>query len=104
MPDDILYTIDVVGLYPNILHDEGLIALRKSSESREDKTISTDSLMNSPEGVLKNIFLSIRTVKGTKMVPPYAVIFIGDLEERTLQDCSFRPLVSWGYTDDIFLL
>ena len=44
LPDDIiLCTIDVVGLYPNIPHDEGLIALRKSLESREDKTISTDS-------------------------------------------------------------
>ena len=44
LPDDIiLSTIDVVGLYPNIPHDEGLIALRKSLKSREDKTISTDS-------------------------------------------------------------
>ena len=44
LPDDIiLCTIDVVGLHPNIPHDEGLIALRKSLKSREDKTISTDS-------------------------------------------------------------
>ena len=28
----ILYIIDVVDLYPNIPHDEGLIALRKSLE------------------------------------------------------------------------
>ena len=38
--DIILRTIDVVVLYPNIPHDEGLIALRKSLESREE-TIST---------------------------------------------------------------
>ena len=44
LPDDIiLCTTDVVGLYPNIPHDEGLIKLTKSLESREDKTISTDS-------------------------------------------------------------
>ena len=44
LPDEIiLFIIDVLGLYPNIPHDEGLIALRKSLESREDKTISTDS-------------------------------------------------------------
>ena len=55
LPDDIiLCTIDVVGLYPNIPHDEGLIALRKSLESREDKTISTDSLMDLADCVLKN--------------------------------------------------
>ena len=39
LPDDIiLCTIDIVGLYQNIPHDEGLIALRKSLESRKDKT------------------------------------------------------------------
>ena len=55
LPDDIiLSTIDVVGLYPNIPHDEGLIALRKSLKSREDKTIYTDSLMDLVECVLKN--------------------------------------------------
>ena len=114
LPDDIiLCTIDVVGLYPNIPHDEGLIALRKSLESREDKTISTDSLMDLAECVLKNnifehnlsFFKQLRgTAIGTKMAPPYAIIFMGDLEERILQNCSFKPLVWWRYIDDIFLL
>ena len=90
LPDDIiLCTIDVVGLYPNIPHDEGLIALRKSLESREDKTISTDSLMDLADCVLKNnifehnlsFFKQLRgTAIGTKMAPPYAIIFMGDLE------------------------
>ena len=92
LPDDILLcTIDVVGLYPNIPHEEGLIALRKSLESREDKTISTDSLMDLADCVLKNnifehnlsFFKKLRgTAIGTKMAPPYAIIFMGDLEER----------------------
>ena len=38
------------------------------------------------------------------MAPPYAIIFMGDLEERILQNCSFKPLVWWRYIDDIFLL
>ena len=38
------------------------------------------------------------------MYPPYAIIFMGDLEERILQNCSFKPLVWWRYIDDIFLL
>ena len=105
LPDDFtLCTIDVVGLYPNIPHDEGLIALRKSLESREDKTISTDSLMDLADCVLKNnnfehnlsFFKQPRgTAIGTKMAPPYAIIFMGDLEERILQNCSFKPLVWW---------
>ena len=36
LPNDIiLCTIDVMSLYANIPHDEGLVALRKSLESRE---------------------------------------------------------------------
>ena len=103
LPDDIfLCTIDVVGLYPNIPHDEGLIALRKLLESREDKTIYL------AECVLKNhifehnlsSFKELReTAIGTKMAPPYAIIFTGDLEERILQNCSFKPLVR--YTDTL---
>ena len=79
-----------MGLYPNIPHDEGLIALRKSLESREDKTISTDSLMDLADCVLKNnifehnlsFFKQLRgTAIGTKMALPYAIIFMGDLED-----------------------
>ena len=111
--DIILRTIDVVVLYPNIPHDEGLIALRKSLESREDKTISTDSLMDLAECVLKNnifepnlsFFKQLRgTTIGAKMAPPYAITFMGDLDERILQNCTFKPLVWWRYNDDIFLL
>ena len=38
------------------------------------------------------------------MAPPYAIIFVGDLEERFQQNCNFKPLVWWRYIDDIFLL
>ena len=31
------------------------------------------------------------------MAPPYAIIFMGDLEERILQDCSFKLLLWWRY-------
>ena len=52
LPDDlILCKIDVVGLYPNILHEEGLIAIREDPGTRKDKAISTDSLVGSGESV-----------------------------------------------------
>ena len=86
LPDDlILCTIDVVGLYPNIPHEEGLIAIRKALDTRKDKTISTDSLIELAECVLKNnifehdksVFKQLRgTAIGTKMAPPYAIIFL----------------------------
>ena len=45
LPSDItLCTVDVVGLYPNIPHKEGLSALRKRLDNRKEKYISTDTL------------------------------------------------------------
>ena len=38
------------------------------------------------------------------MGPPYAIIFMRDLEERILQNCSFKSSVWWRYINDIFLL
>ena len=61
-----LCTIYVVGLYPNIPHEEGLIAIRTALDTRNDKQ-----------------FRQLRgTATGVKMVPPYAVIFIDSLEEE----------------------
>ena len=55
LPDDlILCTIDVVGLYPNIPHKEGLGAIRKALDKQEDQTISMDSLILLAGCVLKN--------------------------------------------------
>ena len=114
LPDDvILCTIDVVGLYLNIPHDEGLIAMRKALDLRKDKRISTESLIELAECVLKNnifehnlsLYKQLRgTASGTKMAPPYAIIFWSDLEENIFNDYDILPLVWWRYIDDIFML
>ena len=44
LPDIILCTVDVVGLYPNIPHEEGLSALRKRLDNQMEKYISSDTL------------------------------------------------------------
>ena len=47
LPDDVvLCTIDVVGLYPNIRHDEGLIAMRKALDLRKIKEFQLSLLLN----------------------------------------------------------
>ena len=46
--------MDVVGLYPNIPHDKGLSALRKRLNERDKKVVSTDTLVEFVELVLKN--------------------------------------------------
>ena len=50
----ILVTIDVVGLYPNIPHDEGLEALRRTLNKRCNPVIPTDHIVDLAELVLKN--------------------------------------------------
>ena len=101
LPDDlILCTLDVVGLYPNISHEEGLIAIRKALDTRKDKTVSTELLIKLNECVLKNdifdhdksVFKQLRgTAIGNKMAPPYAIILMDSLEEDILS--SMKPLV-----------
>ena len=96
LPEDLFFcTIDVVGLYPNIPHDEGLKAVRNALDSREDKTISTESLLELAECVLKNnifeqntkFFKQVRgTAIGTKMAPPYVIIYMDELERGFLEN------------------
>ena len=114
LPDNsLLCTIDVVGLYPNIPHEEGLIAIRKALDKREDKVITTDSLMELAECVLKNNIFEHNTCVykqkqgtaiGTKMAPPYAILFMAELEESILKSAILKPLVWWRYIDDIFMI
>ena len=107
----ILCTIDVVGLYPNIPHDEGLAFLKDFLDSRVDKQVTTDTLIELAELVLvNNIFeFSDKTYKqirgtaiGTKFAPPYAILFMADLEEKIFNKVKKKPNVWWRYIDDIF--
>ena len=114
LPDDfILCTIDVVGLYPNIPHKDGLEAIQKALDKREDQTISTDSLILLAECALKNnvfehnmrYFKQLQgTATGTKFAPPYAILFISYLEDKILNSLVEKPLVWWRYIDDIFMI
>ena len=100
LPNDvILCTIDVVSLYPNIPHDEGLIAMRKTLDLQKDKRNSSASFIELAECVLKNnIFehnLSFyKQLRGTaidrKLTPPYAVTFWGILKKDFLVIVTFR--------------
>ena len=54
----ILCTIDIVGLYPNIPHSEGLNSPRRFLELRDNKQISSDTLIELTEIVLKTTFLN----------------------------------------------
>ena len=114
LPDDIiLCTIDVVGLYPNIPHEEGLFALRKRLDLRQEKDVTTSTLVELAEVVLKNNIFTFKekalkqkrgTGIGTQFAPPYSVLFMAELEEEILSEIELKPYLWWRYIDDIFFL
>ena len=94
--------IDIAGLYPNIPHDEGLSVLRKRLDERVGKDVSTDTLVELAELVLKSSIFNFneKTLKqkrdtgiGTKFPPPYSILFMAELEEKIIENVDNKP---WG--------
>ncbi|XP_048765266.2 uncharacterized protein LOC125673022 [Ostrea edulis] len=104
LPDHtLLVTMDVSSLYTNIPPDEGIEACREVWNNRVIKCLSTESLIQLLEHVLKfnnfmfsgEHYLQISgTAMGTKMAPSYANIFMGRLERRLLHYSPVKFL-SW---------
>ena len=74
----ILCIIDVVDLYPNIPHEEGLASIKKHLDSRENKKVTTDTLVQLVDIVFKNNYFQFLqktskqkrgTAIGTKFAP-----------------------------------
>ena len=92
LPDrSILCTMNFLGLYPYILHSEGLASFHKFLETRGKKQISSDTLTDFAEVVLKNNIFEFdeNTFKekhgiaiAMKFAFPYAVPFMSDFEEK----------------------
>ena len=96
----ILCTIDVVGLYPNIPSKEGLALIRKDLDNRENKDVTTDTLVELADTALKNNYFQFldKTFKQkqvtaieTKFAPPYSILFMVDLEKCLLSDIDLKP-------------
>ena len=92
--NSILVTTDVVGLYPSIPHELGLKALEEALEKRESKQISTDDLIKLAKFVLQNNYFEFNgevkqqisgTAIRTKFAPPYACIFMDQVESEFLK-------------------
>ena len=83
--DQLLVTWDVVGLYNNIPHDEGLSSLQQGLDERNNPEIPTDYLIKLMEIILRNNLFNfheqlyrqeIGCAMGTKPAPSYADIFM----------------------------
>ena len=108
----ILCTIDVVGLYPNIPHDEGLAFLKDFLDSRVDKQVTADTSTELAELVLKNNIFefsdkSYKQTRGTaistKFAPPFTVLFMAALEEKILSKVKKKLSVWWTYINMFFI-
>ena len=102
-----------VGLYRNILHEESLSALRNRLETRKGKYVSTETIIDLAELVLKNNTFTFekKTLKQkrgtaivTKFAPPYSILFMAEIEEKIIKEPEYKPYLWWRYIDDIFLL
>ena len=85
--------LDVVGLYPNIPHNEVLEAMRKALDTRQNPSISTEPIVGLGKLVSDNNFFEfdgrvykqkLRTAIGTKFAPAYANLFMSNVEEELL--------------------
>ena len=59
----LLCSIDVVALYPSIPNEDGLEAMREALDSRANKSVSTKSLVDLAECVLKNNYFEHGSAK-----------------------------------------
>ena len=89
----LLCTIDVVGFYPWIPHEQGLEAMRDALDKSEEPEGATKTLVEPASLVLENNFFEFKdrifrqrfcTAIWTKVAPAYANLFMDRLEERLL--------------------
>ena len=103
----------MVGLYPNIPHKYGLNALKKALQGRENPSVSTSTILELAELVLKNNYFEYNqqiykqkrgTAMGTKFAPSYAILALAAFEEYALKHAEITPEVWWRFIDDIFVI
>ena len=96
--DSILVTADFVGCDFN---------------NHTNKTVSRKHLVKMAKFVLKNSYFEFKgkvkqqisgTAIGTKFAPPYACIFMDEVETSFLETQEIKPLVWFRYIDDVFFI
>ena len=113
--ETLLVSLDIVSLYTNIPHEEGIKAVEKAAMVMGNKSLVRPKVLAKlTEIVLCNNtlqfagenYLQIQgTAMGTKMAPAYANIFMGELEREWLAHDKGNMIQSWyRFIDDIFVL
>ena len=116
-PGAILVTADVVSLYTNIPHEEGIAALLKHMDDKRH-LLPPDSppkhcismlmefiLRNNCFQFDKNFYQQILgTAMGSKCAPPYSCIFMGEFENNLILPLSELIRFWKRFIDDIFFI
>ena len=114
-----LITLDVVSLYTNIPHADGINAciyfIEKYRHELPTFVPNTTILKTLFKFVLENNYFHFDnilykqlfgTAMGTRMAPPYANLFLGKLEEEHILNKKFKNNIKFykRFLDDIFLI
>ena len=90
-PDILIATFDVIGLFTNIIHEEGLKATSDALDKRENKEVPTDYIVRMMEILLNNNIFefdevywkqNVGAAMGCKPVPPYANTLMATIDTR----------------------
>ena len=111
--DAILVPADIVELYPSIPHELGLKALEEALVKKPQSThISTSYFIKMAKFVLQNNSSELNgrtkqqisgTAIGTTFAPPYACIFMDQVELEFLKTQIYKSLVWFKYIDIFFI-
>ena len=109
----LLATMDVVSLYTNIPHEEGLLTVESFLNTYPSDTLHSSAIIPLLELVLNcNNFVFNDThfvqihgaAMGSRVSPNYANLFMGDFEKRAIESFPVKPLLFLRFIDDIFVL
>ena len=112
--DIILSSWDIVSLYTNIPHKEGLEAVYAATKRQTHCSVKPKVLTELVKIVLKNntitfageYYLQLQgTAMGTRLAPAYANVFMGELEKIWHSYVDEKCIIAWyRFIDDIFLI
>ena len=102
----------MIGLYPSIPHQAHLNELREALNKKKAYKVPTGKLFKMAEFLLKNnyfqfsdkVYQQTGIAISTKFAPPYACIFMVQVEIKFLQTQKFQSLICFRYIDDIFFI
>ena len=113
-PNTLLVTMDAIGLFTNIVHDEGLDAIETELNKRENQEVTTEFLVKMMEIILKNNIFEfhegyyrqeIGASMGSKPIPPYANIFMATIDKKIKNGEGAEALLLLKrFLDDYFLI